>query len=191
MFAEFLRKITHLSGLFLPILYILFDRSIMLVVGGSLVGIAIGVELAKRIFPTFSNYFFHYLKPLLRSHEKQGAITGATFYIISVFLCILIFDKPIAITCIFFITLGDTAAALVGKRWGRTKLIGNKSLEGSAACFVVCLLITVFSINPIVGIMGAFFATLTELLPLRIDDNLTVPLISGGVMQLIVSNFSL
>lgn len=187
MFAELLRKTTHLSGLFLPIIYIFFDKAVMLVVGGSLVCIAIGVELAKRFLPTFSNYFFHYLKPLLRSHEKQGAITGATFYIISVFLCILIFDKSIAITCIFFITLGDTAAALVGKRWGRTKLIGNKSLEGSAACFVVCLLMTLFWINPIVGITGAFFATLTELLPLRIDDNLTVPLISGAVMQLMVN----
>ncbi len=189
MLAELLRKTTHLSGLFLPILYFFFDKSKMLVIGGSLVCIAICVELAKRFFPTFSNYFFHYLKPLLRIHEQKGAITGATYYLTSVFLCILIFDKDIAITCIFFITLGDTAAALVGKRWGQTKLIGNKSLEGSAACFVVCLLITLFSINPIVGIAGAFFATVTELLPLRIDDNLTVPLISGAVMQLMVSNF--
>ncbi len=191
MFAELLRKGTHLSGLIIPILYFFLDKPIMVIVGGSLFCIAIVVELAKRLFPTFSNYFFRYLKPLLRVHEQKGAITGATYYLTSIFLCILIFDKSIAITCILFITLGDTAAALVGKRWGRTKLIGNKSLEGSAACFVVCLLTTLFSINPIVGITGAFFATVTELLPLRIDDNLTVPLISGAVMQLMVSNLPL
>lgn len=187
MFTELLRKGTHLSGLIIPILYFFFDKSIMLVIVGSVTCIAYGVEFAKRFYPTFSNYFFHYLKPLLRTHEQKGAITGATYYITSVFLCILIFDKSIAITCIFFIILGDTAAALIGKRWGRTKLIGNKSLEGSAACFIVCLFITLYWINPIVGITGAFIATLTELLPLRIDDNLTVPLISGGVMQLMVS----
>lgn len=158
----------------------------MLVIVGSLTFIAYSVEFGKRYFPKFSKYFFQYLKPLLRSHELEGAITGATYYITGVLLCIIIFDKSIAIACIFFIILGDTAAALVGKRWGRTKLIGNKSLEGSAACFIVCLLITLFWINPIVGIAGAFFATLTELLPLRIDDNLTVPLISGAIMQLMI-----
>ena len=186
MFTELLRKSTHLSGLIIPVLYFFLDKSIMLVIVGSITCIAYGVEIAKRFYPTFSHYFFHYLKPLLRSHEQKGAITGATYYITGVFLCIIIFDKPVAIACIFFIILGDTAAALVGKRWGRTKLIGNKSLEGSAACFIVCLLITLFWINPIVGIAGAFFATLTELLPLRIDDNLTVPLISGAIMQLMI-----
>ncbi len=193
MFAELLRKSTHLSGLILPILYFFFDKPFMLIVVGSITFIAYSVEFGKRYFPKFSKYFFQYLKPLLRSHELEGAITGATYYITGVFLCIIIFDKSIAIACIFFIILGDTAAALVGKRWGRTKLIGNKSLEGSAACFIVCSLITLLlinpivgntgAINPIVGITGAFFATLTELLPLRIDDNLTVPLISGAIMQ--------
>ena len=213
MFAELLRKSTHLSGLILPILYFFFDKSFMLVVVGSITFIAYCVEFGKRYFPKFSKYFFQYLKPLLRSHEMDGAITGATYYITGVLLCIIIFDKSIAIVCIFFIILGDTAAALVGKRWGRTKLIGNKSLEGSSACFVVCIVIPFFlinpifgilvgtiekgtyiqipafhPINPIVGITGAFIATLTELLPLRIDDNLTVPLISGTVMQLMVNN---
>lgn len=196
MFAELLRKSTHLSGLILPILYFFFDKPFMLIVVGSITFIAYSVEFGKRYFPKFSKYFFQYLKPLLRAHELEGAITGATYYITGVLLCIIIFDKSIAIACIFFIILGDTAAALVGKRWGRTKLIGNKSLEGSAACFIVCSLITLFLINPIVGntgainlivgITGAFFATLTELLPLRIDDNLTVPLISGAIMQLMI-----
>ena len=191
MIKELLRKSTHLSGLIIPILYFFLDKKNMLIILGSLTCIAFCVEFAKRYYPTFSGYFFHYLKPLLRSHEKEGAITGATYYITGVLLCIMIFEKRVAMACILFIILGDTAAALVGKRWGRTKLIGSKSLEGSAACFIVCMLITLFWIHPIVGITGAFFATLTELLPLRIDDNLTVPLISGAVMQLMINNLSL
>ena len=78
----------------------------------------------------------------------------------------------------------------MGKAWGRIKLIGDKSLEGSAACFIVCAVISVFWIDPVVGLTGAFVATLAELLPLRIDDNLTVPLISGAVMQVMVSNLT-
>lgn len=191
MFAELLRKSTHLAGLIFPIFYIFLNRSYMIVIVGCIAAFALCVEFAKRVFPSIRAMFFQYLKLLLRSHEKQGAITGATYYLIGVFLCIVIFDKLVAITCILFIILGDTAAALVGKRWGRTKLIGNKSLEGSAACFIVCGVITLPLINPIVGITGAFFATLTELLPLRIDDNLTVPLISGTIMQLMINYFPL
>lgn len=197
MFAELLRKSTHLAGLIFPILYVFLNRQYMIVIVGSLTAFAICVEIAKWVFPSFRAMFLQYLKLLLRTHEKQGAITGATYYLTGVFLCIVIFDKSVAIACILFIILGDTAAALVGKRWGRTKLIGKKSLEGSAACFVVCSLITLLLINPIVGntdainpivcIMGAFIATLTELLPLRIDDNLTVPLISGVIMQLMIN----
>lgn len=187
MFAELLRKTTHLAGLIFPILYVFVDKSFMQIIVGSLALFAVCVEIAKWLFPRFREMFFLYLQTLLRSHEKKGAITGATYYLIGLFLCIVIFQKSVAIACILFIILGDTAAALVGKRWGRIKLIGNKSLEGSAACFAVCILITLFLINPIVGITGAFFATLTELLPLRIDDNLTVPLVSGAIMQLMIN----
>jgi len=187
MFAELLRKSTHLLGLFMPILYFFLDRSKMLVIIGSFTCIALCVELAKWLFPPFRNLFFRYLSILLRSHEKKGAITGATYYIAATLISIFAFEKSVAIACLFFIGLGDTAAALVGGQWGKTKLIGKKSLEGSVACFAVCGITALFLIKPIVGLVGAFVATLVELLPLRINDNLTVPLISGGVMQLMIN----
>ena len=163
----------------------------MIIIAGAFVGIAVIVELLKWVSESFRELFFRFFAFILRRHERKGAITGATYYIIGTFLCIVIFDKNIAIVSIFFIVLGDTAAALVGKAWGRIKLIGRKSLEGSAACFIVCAVISVFWIDPVIGITGAFVATLAELLPLRIDDNLTVPLVSGAVMQLMVAYMSL
>ena len=191
MIKELLRKTTHLAGFFIPLIYIVLDKSTMLIIAGALAGIAVIVEFLKWVSESFRKLFFRFFEFILRRHERKGAITGATYYIISTFLCIVIFDKHIAIVSIFFIVLGDTAAALVGKAWGRTKLIGRKSLEGSAACFIVCAMISVFWIDPIIGLTGAFVATLVELLPLRIDDNLTVPLISGAVMQLMVAYISL
>ena len=190
MITELLRKTTHLAGLFLPLIYIVLEKSTMLIVLGCLAGIAVIVEFLKWVSLRFRSLFFRVFKSILRTHEQKGAITGATYYIVSILLCVFFFEKSIAIVCIFFIILGDTAAALVGRRWGRTKLIGNKSLEGSAACFIVCTAITLLwlkQLNPIVGITGAFVATIVELLPLRIDDNLTVPLISGAAMQIMTN----
>ena len=190
MLKELLRKTTHLAGFFIPLLYIVLDKSTMIFIAGAFAGIAVIVEFLKWVSKSFRELFFRFFEFILRRHERKGAITGATYYIISTFLCIVIFDKHIAIVSIFFIVLGDTAAALVGKAWGRTKLIGSKSLEGSIACFIVCAVISLFWIDPVVGLTGAFVATLAELLPLRLDDNLTVPLISGAVMQVMVSNLT-
>ena len=186
MIAELLRKTTHLSGLFIPLLYITLDKTQMLIIVGCLTGTALAIEFLKWVSEGFRNLFFRYFKSILRTHEQKGALTGATFYILSTFLCILFFQKNIAIVCILFVVLGDAVAALVGIKWGRIKLIGKKSLEGSAACFLVCTSISLIWLNPIIGIAGAFVATIVELLPLRIDDNLTVSLISGIVMHLLM-----
>ena len=189
MLAELFRKSIHLSGLILPVIYLFLDQQTMLILIGVLAGFAVTVELMKWLSPSFGEFFFKMFAFLLRTHERKGAVTGATYYLISAFLCIFFFAKTLAIVCIFFMILGDLAAALVGKMWGRTKLLGKKSLEGSAACFVVCALIALVTLNPIIGIIGAFVATLVELLPFPIDDNLTVPLVSGAVMHFLMQGF--
>ena len=186
MIGELLRKSIHLSGLILPIIYFFVDKPTMLIGVGILTGIAIAVELMKWVSPRFGDRFSQIFAPMLRRHERKGAITGATYYIISTFLCILFFGKTLAIVCIFFMVLGDLAAALIGRMWGRTKLLGTKSLEGSAACFIVCAIIALVKLHPVIGIIGALVATIVEMLPFPIDDNLTVPLVSGAVMNFLM-----
>ncbi len=188
MTEELRRKSIHLSGLILPVVYLFMDKFLMLLLVGVLTAVAITVELVKWLSPRFREFFFRLFTPVLRTHERQGELTGATYYLISVLLCILFFDKHLAVVCIFFMVLGDMSAALVGKMWGKTKLIGPKSLEGSVACFIVCTAIALVKFHPVVGIIGALVATFVELIPLRIDDNLTVPLISGAVMHFLINH---
>jgi len=122
---------------------------------------------------------------LIRDHE-HNTLTGATYLVLSSLLCITLFSKTVAVAAISFLVLGDTMAALVGRSFGKKRFF-QKSIEGSLACFFSCLLCgsLVPQLSFGVSVVGALVATLVELLPLPIDDNLRIPLLSGGVMQLL------
>ena len=190
MARELRRKSIHLLGLVFPILYVFTTRHTAIITVGVLLAIALGIELLKVFLPAFRVIFMRIFSPMLRSQEQRGGLTGATYYLIGSFLCILLFDKTLAIVCLCFLTLGDLFAALIGKQWGRIKLFSRKSLEGSLACFIVCAAAALLiGLHPVVAIAGALVATLIELLPTGVDDNVTIPLISGLAMHLLISNW--
>src|SRR4030042_264996 len=74
-------------------------------------------------------------------------------------------------------------AALVGRGIGRIRIF-RKTLEGSLAFLVSSLLIVwVYpDLNRFWGSLAALCATLIELLPIQVDDNLTIPLVAGALM---------
>ena len=85
-----------------------------------------------------------------------------------------------------FIILGDIAAALVGRRYGKIKF-GDKTLEGSLTFFGVCILVALLvpDLPFVIGIIGALIATIIEAMTLPVDDNLIVPMISGLAMHIL------
>ena len=90
----------------------------------------------------------------------------------------------IAIAAIVFIIVGDIAAALVGRVYGRHKLVANKSVEGSSACLFSLVAVT-FLIPGLplrAWLVVAVVATASEAFSGRIDLNLAVPLASGAAM---------
>lgn len=97
----------------------------------------------------------------------------------------MIFDRFIAFTVIVFMILGDAAAALIGMRFGRIRIASGKSLEGMLACIGTCLLF--WCIFPVSGfamaLAGAVITGIFEMLPMKINDNLAVPLICGIILQ--------
>ena len=199
MFEELKRKSIHLIGLLIPICYYFVDRQGFYFINSRVTAIIIlftltivyfSIELLRFANSRFQRLFLNHLSGLLRSHERRK-ITATGYYLISASLSVLLFEKELAIACLSFLVLGDMFAALVGMQWGRTKIIAKKSLEGSLACLGICLAIGLFvawlfHFNPRIIFIGAFTATVVELLPLGIDDNLTIPLISGLVMQLLI-----
>jgi dolichol kinase len=118
-------------------------------------------------------------------------------------LCSILFFSATYVSCmaLSLFMIGDAAAALVGISMGRIK-IGKKSLEGSLACFLSCIVLS-YGLFPFlpglldrwggtlllpVVLVTAAMVTIFELVPLRIarniviNDNLAVPVIAGYTM---------
>lgn len=122
---------------------------------------------------------------MVRGREHSGDFMGATYILISVCLTVAMYSKPVAIAALSFIIVGDSFAALIGRKFGRHRF-GRKSIEGSAACLLgtaIVALLTPDLALP-VTLTGAVAATITEAVSLRVDDNVSVPVVSGLVMTL-------
>jgi glycerol-3-phosphate acyltransferase PlsY len=134
------------------------------------------------------SWFKRFLGELIREHE-QFNLLGSTYLLLAVLLALEIFPRPIAATAVGFTVLGDGFAALAGRAYGRTRLFG-KSLEGFAGGFAACLCWASYVALgghlpwPVV-LAGAFVASMVEMLPIPLDDNLAVTLSAGYAMKLL------
>jgi len=184
---EFKRKAIHFAALSIPLGYFfLAKRSALLILipivlmtlAGDIIRLKElpGSRLIKRIFGA-----------MLRDHENSD-LSGASYILSGATLTIAMFSKPVALAALGFIILGDIAAALVGRRYGRIK-IGDKTLEGSLTFFGVSFLVAILvpDLSFVIGIIGALVATIIEAMTWPVDDNLIVPVIAGLLMQILAA----
>ena len=185
MLGELHRKAIHLSSLVIPVGYYLIpdeelSRRALLVA----TLIAIVIEAVRLNEPRIRWITLRLAGALLRESEKTG-LFGSTYLILGSLLCAHSFDKPIVVASILFVILGDAAAALVGRAYGRIQIFG-KTLEGSLTCLAVCFVVGLAlpGIPLKAAAVGAFTATVFELLPIPLDDNMRIPLAAGFAMRL-------
>lgn len=188
--AEFVRKGIHLFALVIPIGYALvtFQTAIFWVTLGAVIAILIDISRFRQW--KIWKYLSFILTPIIRDHEVKGGFTGASYILTTSALCIIFFPKSIAIAALIFIIIGDTAAALVGRRFGKHKLYQKKTIEGSLACLfsLAAVSFLIPGLPTVVGLVGALTATLAEAFCGKLDDNLFVP-ISSGLVMLGIMNF--
>jgi len=186
---ELVRKATHLGALVIPAGYYFLGLErftaflIMLIIGLAM----LLIDIARiRNWPIWTNFFSHILGAVIRKHEKDGDFTGATYILLTSCATIALFSKPIAIAALSFIIVGDSFAAVIGRRFGRIRF-SNKTLEGTLGCLAGTVIVAVLApgIPLSVGLLGAVVATLVEAWPLGVDDNVSVPLMSGLAMTMV------
>eukprot|EP01113_Clastostelium_recurvatum_P015624 TRINITY_DN1874_c0_g1_i2.p1 TRINITY_DN1874_c0_g1~~TRINITY_DN1874_c0_g1_i2.p1 ORF type:complete len:276 (+),score=33.83 TRINITY_DN1874_c0_g1_i2:96-923(+) len=193
---ELQRKGFHFTGALIPIIYLIgLNWTTFLDQRGTsflLFGITFCYFVWDflRLYNTTVRRIYEERFGFLLRDKERNAFTGTLFYFIGATISVFCFSPPVAVAGILFLIVGDFMAALVGISIGKIK-IGKKSLEGSVACFISCFIISllIFWHVPLgeqLAFWGSLTATVTELLnPPWVDDNLSIPVISGIAMHLI------
>jgi dolichol kinase len=185
---EIVRKGIHLFSLSIPTIYFFISQQLALCLLLPITAVFIGVDTARYYVPSVSRWFYRWFGWLLRRHEtdtNRKQLTGASNVLISASLCVLLFPKMIAINAFAILIISDTTSALVGRRFGRHRFLA-KSLEGSFAFFISAVIVILIApkvsrlaAEYIIGIIAAAIGAVVEALPIRIDDNLSIPLAVG------------
>lgn len=182
---EIYRKFIHLSSSVMALALWYFGKETFL---PWLIGVAIilplldygrhHIDLLRRIYTYFFTIF---TRPI-----EYRNLSGASWVVIGAALTTLIFNDKTAIIGLLVLSLADSAAAIIGLKFGKTYLF-NKSLEGSAAFFIVAFLI-VFYLSPaffLINLITVSAATAVELFSTaRMNDNLFIPLVTAFILTL-------
>lgn len=194
--AELKRKALHLLALVVPLgigwlgkpdaLYLLVPSA----------GLALAADTLRAFSSGFNAVIRRIFGPLMRAEELPGVgggvrINGATWVLVAATLLTLLFPVAIVVPAFVMAMIADAAAALVGRRFGRTPWgRSGRTVEGSAAFLligaVILLLFPSVSLPARAG--GLVAATLAEIAPAplnRVNDNVLVPLVAATAMTFI------
>lgn len=188
------RKIYHVSGgLFLIAVYVWLGRSLGLLMLLGVTIFATSLDVIRLKSQVFNSFIFRYFSKFIRDSERH-VLTGTPWYVMGILAAVALYSTPVAVYSVAFLACGDVAATSVGERWGSIKLAGKKSLQGSLAFFAASVIAGAvinhffYPMSALVFIAGALTASVVEVIPLRINDNLSIPVVAGAVMQLMASS---
>jgi glycerol-3-phosphate acyltransferase PlsY len=156
-----------------------------------LIAIFLVLDLVRLSHRRVERFFHDEFKFKMFKETERKRLSSMTLFLLGVTLSYLFFENGLAIAACSFLILGDLAAKIIGMNFGKRKLF-HKTVEGTLAHLVLCIytayVLHVMNFVPLgVGMLGAIAATICEALPLAINDNVSVPLFSGIVMNVVKS----
>lgn len=191
--TELYRKAVHLSSLWMPLLILKTEQNtgitlFLFLFLGELAAEYAAYKKTPLAGSLFRRMFFKTLRPK-EIISAKFVPSGATYVLAAALICSVCFTKTAAAAALAVMLVSDTCAALTGKFFGSFRFANGKSAEGTSAFFISALavLAAVAPACPLPAlVIAAGLATTVEFFEanLKIDDNFSIPLTTGFVLNL-------
>ncbi|NNF04189.1 MAG: phosphatidate cytidylyltransferase [Rhodothermales bacterium] len=191
--GELYRKGLHMIALLLPAAVVVLGKPEVLYGLVPLALFALALDYWRSRNHWLNRFIDRTFGWMMRRRERPAvgdppAFNGATWVVTSMAVLTILFPVDVAVVAFCIFMVGDAAAALVGRRFGRTEW-GRKgcTVEGSAAFFAAGLLTAFLIAAPGIGIapfsstwaaliLATTAAMILEATPLPLNDNIAAPL---------------
>lgn len=189
------RKIWHFLGvLFIAYCYHNLSRAHALQTLTTVCAIGIFIDVYRQRSATLNAWVQKLAGPIMRDNEKT-AIAGTTYLLIGVLAIVALFPYSVVMLSLLFLAVADPTASYFGIRYGRDRLVGRKTLQGSMAAFFACTFISAayfYTQNImterllVVSLLSGFIGAVSEIIPVGdLDDNLVLPVVSSCLLYVL------
>ncbi|MCX6798557.1 MAG: hypothetical protein NTW59_00470 [Candidatus Diapherotrites archaeon] len=132
--------------------------------------------------------FFQVAKMVERDYEKHLPGKGALLFFLSAIIALGVFgvllQKPLAaLGALCAVVYGDSASTMAGLRFGKHRLVGKRTWEGTLGGLAAAFFFLQFLFPMHIALIAATVGMIAELLPW--DDNFTIPLAAGAALALL------
>jgi len=175
------RKLYRMCGLVFPLaVFPLWGLGVYRLTLGVLALAILIAEVARKRSAAFDRGFRRFFAGVSKKEEAEN-VSGTAWYLWGAAIASP-FPGAIGPASVVMMTLGDAWAVMAGRRWGRYRLLGGKSLLGTFACFAsafsagfaFAMMNSQVSVPVMIYVAGAAVAAVSELVTPGRWDNLTV-----------------
>ncbi len=183
---DFVREDIHAAGFFMPVIaQIVGVLPVAIFISAVSIVYLISeiIRLDGKRLPFISDVTCH----AASQSEFYGFAAAPLFYALGILLTLLIFPFPASAAAIAIFALGDSTASIFGGLLGiRLPFNKGKTLEGSLSGFVFAFLAGSLFVAPWIAAVGAAIAMFVEYLPLPINDNVVIPIVTAVALTLLI-----
>ena len=176
-----IREAIHISSFLIPFvcMYLLNRYIVALLV--LVMATVYMISEVERMFGTNLPLFTSVTMLATRKSEYQEFVTSPIFFALGIALPLVVFPEPIGYVSVTILTLGDGFASIFGQKFGTIQIPFNKLkyLEGTLLGFLLAFLGSLRFVHPFGAVIASAVGMFVESLPLPLNDNLTIPLVSG------------
>lgn len=192
---ELSRKTFHIMGLLCPLIYVFMPKSIAITLTTLAAAFVVYVDIYRHSNSFIGHWVRFFLGNIMRQEEiSTKKLASCSWMFLGIAISCIFFTKNIAIFSWIILFVCDSAAAIVGSKYGSNFIVDKKTVEGSFAFFILTIILGMFfyfffpsSFSFLGLVLAAGATTYAELYSKHygIDDNISIPLVAGFCLSLL------